>query len=296
MVSQLWLLLASVAILLRILKARPLASRDVILPPSEERVVLLGASSGVGRDLSHAYAKRGARICIVARRTSSLDAVRKECLALGIGEERIILVNADVTSTSELINVRDRVIETWGGFDTLHILVGVPSTTTLLDLAGVPLVSTSSERRRFSVDGEDLGDLVSKDNAKGGMPNQQGMDRVAAEARACAEINYVGTVLALACFLPLLASTSTSPALHHLSSVAATVPGPRRNIYSATKSAALSAVETSLLPGTIANDFRTKTPFAQTGGDDEQSWGKELAYDHLTLAPAQGKVSVEILP
>ena len=49
--------------------------------------------------------------CIVARRTSSLDAVRKECLALGIGEERIILVNADVTSTSELINVRDRVIE-----------------------------------------------------------------------------------------------------------------------------------------------------------------------------------------
>ena len=61
MVSQLWLLLASV-VLLRLFKARPLASRDKKLPPSEERVVLLGASSGVGRDLAHAYAKRGARL------------------------------------------------------------------------------------------------------------------------------------------------------------------------------------------------------------------------------------------
>jgi NADP-dependent 3-hydroxy acid dehydrogenase YdfG len=43
--------------------------------------------------------------------------------------------------------------------------------------------------------------------------------------------------------LPLLASTSNAPVLHHLSSVAATVPAPSRTIYAATKAAALMAVE-----------------------------------------------------
>jgi hypothetical protein len=43
--------------------------------------------------------------------------------------------------------------------------------------------------------------------------------------------------------LPLLASTSKSPVLHHLSSVAATIPAPCRAIYSATKAAAFMAVE-----------------------------------------------------
>jgi hypothetical protein len=36
-------------------------------------------------------------------------------------------------------------------------------------------------------------------------PSEDGMEKVAAEARACGEVNYVGTVLALACFVgPLL--------------------------------------------------------------------------------------------
>lgn len=43
--------------------------------------------------------------------------------------------------------------------------------------------------------------------------------------------------------LPMLASTSKSPVLHHLSSVAATIPAPCRAIYSATKAAAFMAVE-----------------------------------------------------
>jgi len=61
MSSRLWLLLFILPIL-RLLKARPLPSREKVLPPIQERVVLLGASSGVGRDLAHAYAKRGARM------------------------------------------------------------------------------------------------------------------------------------------------------------------------------------------------------------------------------------------
>lgn len=118
--------------------------------------------------------------------------------------------------------------------------------------------------------------------------------------------------------VPLLASSSVSPALHHLSSVAASMPVPSRAIYSATKSAGLMAMEScraecegsgirffcelslrtilgpllmdvALLPGTIANDFRTKTATSATGGRDETKLGIKHSWDKLLLAPEIGK-------
>lgn len=45
-----------------LLRAPPKPSRETVVAPTDERVVLLGASSGVGKDLALAYAKRGARM------------------------------------------------------------------------------------------------------------------------------------------------------------------------------------------------------------------------------------------
>ncbi len=89
----------------------------------------------------------------------------------------------------------------WGGLDTLHILAGVPTTTALLDLAGVPLIPTSTKRRDFAVDGDTYTDMMTSGKGEPVVPTQKGMDRVAREARACAETNFVGTVFALACFV-----------------------------------------------------------------------------------------------
>lgn len=55
-------LLLALPVLARLLRARKGPSREQIIKPDEERVVLLGASSGVGKDLALAYAKRGARM------------------------------------------------------------------------------------------------------------------------------------------------------------------------------------------------------------------------------------------
>lgn len=176
----------------------------------------------------------------------------------------------------------------WQGLDTLHILAGVPSTSTLLDIAGAPLAKATSGNRlatkAFTTD-------TQIDN----------LQKVVDEARACSEINFIGTTLALATFLPLL-SKSKSPVLHHLSSVAATIPAPRRTIYAATKAAALMAVEScrvecegigvrffSLLPGTIDNGFRLKTATSQTGGNCEVQGGVKHSYENLLLAPEQGE-------
>lgn len=54
--------LLALPILALILRARHGPSREQIIKPADERVVLLGASSGVGKDLALAYARRGANM------------------------------------------------------------------------------------------------------------------------------------------------------------------------------------------------------------------------------------------
>jgi NAD(P)-dependent dehydrogenase (short-subunit alcohol dehydrogenase family) len=89
--------------------------------------------------------------------------------------------------------------------------------------------------------------------------------------------------------------------VHHLSSVAAVIPAPRRTIYAATKAAGLMAFETcrveceglgvrflSLLPGTIDNGFRLKTATSQSGGTCEVHEGV-TAYENLLLPPGKGE-------
>lgn len=46
-------------------------------------VVITGASAGLGRAIAHAFAKRGARIALLARNPEALEAAAAECRALG---------------------------------------------------------------------------------------------------------------------------------------------------------------------------------------------------------------------
>ncbi|WVR08858.1 hypothetical protein IAU60_005917 [Kwoniella sp. DSM 27419] len=295
--SPLWLLLA-LPVILRLLRAKSLPSRETIIKPDQERVVLLGSSSGVGRDLAHAYAKRGARVCLVARRADVLERVKQECIDLGADVANLVVVAADIASVEDLLKVRQAVESAWGGLDTLHILAGLPSTSLLLDLAGVQLGQPTGSAEPVP-SGAPLQFSSSADQGSSAGPDKEGLDRVASEARALSEVNYVGTVLALTCFLPLLASTSSSPAVHHLSSVAATIPAPHRVIYAATKAAGLMAVEScrvecegcgvrffSFCPGTIDNEFRHKTATSQSGGRDETKMNIKHAWEGLLLPQA----------
>jgi hypothetical protein len=46
-------------------------------------VVVTGASAGLGRAIAHAYAKKGARLGLIARNPEALDAARQECEQFG---------------------------------------------------------------------------------------------------------------------------------------------------------------------------------------------------------------------
>lgn len=83
-------------------------NRTRVISPADERVLIIGASSGVGRATAVAYAKRGARVAIVARRESLLEDVKQECArASGAGEEnKFLAVVADFTNEVDVEKVR----------------------------------------------------------------------------------------------------------------------------------------------------------------------------------------------
>jgi NADPH:quinone reductase-like Zn-dependent oxidoreductase len=85
-------------------------SRLAQIPPTQERVLILGSTSGVGRTLAHQYAKRGARICLVGRRESMLEEAAEECRKL-CESDRVLCVRGDCASVEDMAKVRDAVIK-----------------------------------------------------------------------------------------------------------------------------------------------------------------------------------------
>ncbi|KAG1865642.1 hypothetical protein C8R48DRAFT_772638 [Suillus tomentosus] len=223
------------------------APRLTQIPPTQERVLILGATSGVGRTLAHQYAKRGARICLVGRRESMLDEAAEECRKEWVCESgRVLRVRGDCASVEDMTKVRDTVIKEWDGIDTLIITAGVSALQPLMTVAGV----TSS-----------------KDGLSPPHATAEAIHHAVSVAKAATNGNFFGPYIAAITFIPLLTSCSISPSILLLSSAAAIIPAPTRTLYASTKSASQMlfqalAIEhprisfTSFLPATIEGDFR----------------------------------------
>jgi NADPH:quinone reductase-like Zn-dependent oxidoreductase len=86
--------------------------RSSKVPRTQERVLVLGASSGIGRTIAHLYAARGARVCVVARRQAQLDQVVEECrreAGLPDGDtlsRKVLSVVADYANVGDMVRVR----------------------------------------------------------------------------------------------------------------------------------------------------------------------------------------------
>ncbi|MGJ4932326.1 SDR family oxidoreductase [Bradyrhizobium sp. HKCCYLS2038] len=78
------------------------------------RIVITGASSGIGRATALALAREGASLVLAARREDVLNDVATECETLG---GRAIAVGTDVTDAEAVKHLADGAMQTFGGID-----------------------------------------------------------------------------------------------------------------------------------------------------------------------------------
>nr|XP_046177202.1 hydroxysteroid 11-beta-dehydrogenase 1-like protein [Oncorhynchus gorbuscha] len=94
--------------------------RDTFDPESVRcaRVLVTGASTGIGEQLAYHYAKMGTQVVITARRECPLQKVAAKCTSLGA--QKALYVTGDMSQSSAPERVVRMAVEQLGG---LHILV-----------------------------------------------------------------------------------------------------------------------------------------------------------------------------
>jgi short-subunit dehydrogenase len=86
------------------------------------RIILTGASEGIGRALALELAARGARVALAARDRERLDSLAQECRARG-GEA--LAVPTDVTSQQDLEWLVAETVKSFGGIDVVIHNAGI---------------------------------------------------------------------------------------------------------------------------------------------------------------------------
>ncbi|MCS6871752.1 MAG: SDR family NAD(P)-dependent oxidoreductase, partial [Anaerolineae bacterium] len=111
-----WFLLgsaASVAIYWLIRFLRPEHSPLVL---NRAVVIITGASSGIGRAYALAFARRGARVVLAARRAALLEEVRAEIATYAAD---VLCVPTDVNDDAQLEHLVKTTLERYGRIDIL---------------------------------------------------------------------------------------------------------------------------------------------------------------------------------
>lgn len=98
----------------------------------ENRVaVISGASSGLGKQMSKAFAEQGANLVILARRLDRLEQLKKELEKKGV---KVLPIKCDVTSTIDIENAAKIAEEEFGKVDILVNCAGASKDAGILDM------------------------------------------------------------------------------------------------------------------------------------------------------------------
>ncbi|KAK1218518.1 hypothetical protein PQX77_018844 [Marasmius sp. AFHP31] len=233
-----------------------------------ERVLILGGSSGIGLEIARQYLTSGgaAEVFLVGRNSGKLNEALDHCRSIleddgGGGDKRkgrVVGLTADLSSVEDMIRVKDKVVEEFGGINTLIVSAGVSATRPLLDIA-----SSSSP--------------------------SEGIHRAVSVANSALQSNYIGPLVAAVTFIPLLQQASpNTPAILLISSLASVIPAPTRTLYGSTKAASLMlyqslAIEhpgirwSFVLPSTVRGGFRGSAIDVDVQSDSKANNAKDTS-------------------
>ncbi|KAF9977671.1 hypothetical protein BGZ73_005181 [Actinomortierella ambigua] len=234
-----------------------------MIPVNEERVVIIGASSGIGKELARLYASRHAHLVLVARRKHLLDQLISKDLHASAASAHAI--QADITNPDDVLRLtRESLVALRGGVDTLIICAGVISVLPFEQLAGIDsdVATMSTPAASSAMPSSSLQDQIDKLLPKSA-------PAALAASRAIMEINYHAPLNLASHFLPALKQTSRAGNIIVVSSMAGKMGAPSRSIYCGSKHAAQGFFEALSLevertgvhvgivsPGTVDTDLR----------------------------------------
>lgn len=101
-----WTLFLALPVLYGVVKLIGKRRRNFDIPHANERVLILGASSGIGRTIAHQYAIRTGNICVVGRREDKVTTVLNECKARNSEAKGFLGISADFSSAEDMVRVR----------------------------------------------------------------------------------------------------------------------------------------------------------------------------------------------
>jgi short-subunit dehydrogenase len=90
---------------------------------NKKKVMLTGASDGIGKAIAIEFARRGHSLALMARRLDKLEAVRQECLSAGASQVRVYSI--DVTQEALFQETLDRADADLGGTTVFIANAGV---------------------------------------------------------------------------------------------------------------------------------------------------------------------------
>ncbi|KAJ2489632.1 hypothetical protein IWW37_003843 [Coemansia sp. RSA 2050] len=208
-------------------------------------VVIVGASSGIGRSLALEYAQRGAHLVLNARRREQLEEVAVACRQFSVSVSTVV---GDITQRETQLALRRQAASR--GVDYLVLNAGAISVRPIADL----WPDTENE--------DELG---------------AGADQAAELLQVILNINVVAPAVMAGLFIPLLTQSRGSVVV--VSSVAGLVAAPTRSLYSASKHAVTGYFNafrmevarqgiavTVAYPGTVATELRHSAVDTHVGG------------------------------
>ncbi|KAF9153311.1 hypothetical protein BG015_003690 [Linnemannia schmuckeri] len=225
-------------------------ARTTTIPHADERVVIIGASSGIGSELARIYANRHAHVVLVARRMELLQQLVQE---LSSTASSIHAIQGDVTLPEDVRSITLESLKALNGkVDTLIICAGIISVLPFAELAGIDSAKTA---------------ITSESDYTHLLPTDA--DKALETSIRIMNVNYHAPLNLASHFLPALTQTSTAGNIIVVSSMAGKVGAPTRSIYCASKHAAQgffdalgmeverTGVHVGIVsPGTVATDLR----------------------------------------
>lgn len=92
--------------------------------PNKKKVIITGASSGIGRELALLYGKEGHDLAITSRRKNVLEDIAKEIRSFNAGG-KVILASLDVSESADNFKVLPKLAKELGGVDLFIANAGI---------------------------------------------------------------------------------------------------------------------------------------------------------------------------